>query len=105
MPQNKRLTGLLSKAAQDAGIKVVGLEDHETLTAGIIQGIEVDFKGLSLAKSKRIIKQLELKTKKATDAANAIKDETRKAKALGLIPDPFLILAPSKKKTTAATGA
>lgn len=57
MDFNQRLTGILPKETQDAGVKVIGLEDHETMTYGIVQGFRVDFKTLSIAKAKRLIRK------------------------------------------------
>lgn len=54
---NERLQKTLPEETQ-AVVTVIGLEDHETMTHGVIQGVEVDFKTLTKVRATRIAKDL-----------------------------------------------
>lgn len=72
LSKNERLTKLLPEDTQKE-VNVVGLEDHENTTRIGVGNFTVDFKTLSLAKAKKLIRNgfpfLELKDGKAKNPA------------------------------------
>lgn len=104
MEKNKTLTELLPKDVQDAGFQVIGISNFSKMKRGIVQGHEIDFENISVARAEQIASRL----KKQYDADLKSLEEFKKNGTKTNVTEaniriPFLMKLPVSDKKAVAT--